>query len=84
MATRLGKETVDYRNMDYNTTFSEICLPYYEKIAEFKKDDHSDDRGKNYFSETPDKNQSSYGNSFLRLVLESIEVWAKTYTCKSD
>ncbi|CAD8186292.1 unnamed protein product [Paramecium octaurelia] len=84
MATRLGKEAVDQHNMDFNVMFSDICLPYYEKIAEFKKDDQSDDRGKSYFSETPDKNQSSYGNSFLRLILESIEAWAKIYTCKSD
>lgn len=56
MATRLGKESVDQRNLDFNTIFSEICLPYYEKIAEFKKEDHSDDRGKHYFSENPDKN----------------------------
>ncbi|CAD8182143.1 unnamed protein product [Paramecium pentaurelia] len=84
MASRLGKEAVDQRNVEFNTMFSEICLPYYEKIAEFKKDDHSDDRGKHYFSENPDKNQSSYGNSFLRLILESIEAWAKIYTCKSD
>ncbi|CAK82901.1 unnamed protein product (macronuclear) [Paramecium tetraurelia] len=84
MATRLGKEAVDQHNVEFNTMFTEICLPYYEKIAEYKKDDLSDDRGKSYFSETPDKNQSQYGNSFLRLILESIEAWAKIYTCKSD
>lgn len=58
MATRLGKEAVDQHNVEFNTMFTEICLPYYEKIAEYKKDDLSDDRGKSYFSETPDKNQS--------------------------
>ncbi|CAD8087469.1 unnamed protein product [Paramecium primaurelia] len=84
MAAQLGKESVEQQNMDFNIIFQEVCLPKYEKIAEFKKDDLSDDRGRYYFSETPSKEQSSQGISLLRIILESIEVWAKTYTCKSD
>ncbi|CAD8088693.1 unnamed protein product [Paramecium sonneborni] len=84
MAVRLGKQTVEKKNTDFNTMFQKICLPYYEKIAEFKKDDHNDDRGKFYFSDQPDKNQAKFGISILRFILESLEIWAKVFTCKSD
>jgi len=71
-ALRFAKDCVDMKNDSFNMVFQEICLPEYAKIANFRKDDQSEDRGKFYFNDNPDKTQSSYGNSALRLVLESI------------
>ncbi|CAD8182883.1 unnamed protein product [Paramecium octaurelia] len=83
-AARLGMDTVEKKNTDFNQMFSELCLPYFEKIAEFRKEDQDENRGKYYYSQTPNKEEISYGNSLLKITLECLEAWAKLYPCQSD
>lgn len=65
-------------------------LPILKCIALYRKSDRDDNRGSAYFAElyrvAPTKELESLGASFLRLILESISVWAriKRYYCLQD
>ena len=50
-----------------------------EKIAVFDRQSSDPERGKYIFSSKPDDNLAKIGNSFFRLVLECLWVWAKWF-----
>lgn len=73
------KEAIDCNIGDFLIYVKKLLYPLLLKDAKFKKDVQDDDRGKYFFSSDPDKTLKVKGNSYLRYLLECIEVWSKWY-----
>lgn len=75
---RFIKETFERKNeIDiHSELICERILPQLVKCALFAKDRTDEDRGKYFFSENPSNELAIIGNSFFRLTLECIIVWA--------
>ena len=79
LALHFTKEAMDLNIGEFITYMKKFIFPIFLEEAQFQKDIKDDDRGKFFFSPSPDSNTKVRGNSYLRLLLESIEVWAKWY-----
>lgn len=73
------KEAMDSNIGDFLIYVKKMVYPLLIKDASFKKEVQDDERGKYFFSPDPDKTLKVRGNSYLRLLLECIEVWSKWY-----
>ncbi|EAS05854.1 hypothetical protein TTHERM_00971790 (macronuclear) [Tetrahymena thermophila SB210] len=81
-AVRLIKECFELFVQDFIDMVAEKILPIMSQVAHFQQNNQNINRGKEYFyQEDQEKNAQleQLGNSFFRLVLECIYVWAKWY-----
>jgi len=78
-ALRFVKETLSKDNSGisaYSELVAERVLPALARCAMFDSAKKDEDRGKFYFSEKPTNEQAIVGNSFFRLALECLIIWA--------
>lgn len=73
------KEAVDQNIGDFLLYLKNMLYPKLLTDARFQKEVKDEDRGKWFFSENPDTNLKVKGNSYFRLLLECIEIWAYRY-----
>ncbi|KAL4428771.1 hypothetical protein ABPG74_001285 [Tetrahymena malaccensis] len=81
-AVRLIKECFELFVQEFIDMVAEKILPIMSQVAHFQQNNQNINRGKEYFyQEDQEKNAQleQLGNSFFRLVLECIYVWAKWY-----
>ena len=76
----MAKDSIELFNDEFILEVKKEILPIYEQIAYSNKGDN-EDRGKSIFlkGKLKDNELETIGNSFLRLVLESIFVWSKWF-----
>ncbi|KAM3133388.1 hypothetical protein pb186bvf_014549 [Paramecium bursaria] len=84
LSLRLNKELVETFNDEYIQGVQTLILPELEIIAQYKSNLADDDRGKTYFLNNQDINQSNKelqdaGNQYFRGSLECIWVWNKWF-----
>jgi len=79
LALHFVKEATDLNSQPFLQSLKKSLYPLFFEDAKFQKENKDDDRGKFFFSMKPDANTKIRGNSYLRLLLECIEVWAKWY-----
>ena len=79
LALHFLQEAVNLNTQQLLLYVKKSIYPLLLEDAKFQKEKKDDDRGKYFFSQTPDATTKTQGNSYLRLLLECIEVWAKWY-----
>lgn len=79
LALHFLQEAVNLNTQQFLLYLKKSLYPLLLEDAKFQKEKKDDDRGKYFFSSTPDATTKTQGNSYLRLLLECIEVWAKWY-----
>jgi hypothetical protein len=55
-----------------------------EKVALFDRKNSDPERGRHFFTQDDDEDLGRIGNSFFRLVLECLWVWAKWFPIDPD
>lgn len=74
------KDSIASENINIIKQAQELVLPYLVKIAQFRKEDPDENRGNFYFDPSAnDKALCTYGNTFIRLVLEGVRFYGLKY-----
>lgn len=79
ISLRFLKEAMDLNIAEFLLYFKQFLYPILLKDGLFQYQNKDENRGRFFFGMSPDLNTKVTGNSYLKLLLESIEIWAFWY-----